>query len=250
MSTPPGAPPPASPGRSASARRAPRRWRRRPRRCAQRFEATFWCEDLGLYALALDGEKRPCRVRSSNAGHVLLGGLASPERAASVARQMLDGSFHSGWGIRTLATTEARYNPMSYHNGSVWPHDTALVGLGLARYGHRAAAAKLLEGLTAAAGKLDLRRLPELFCGFPRRGGQGPTAYPVACAPQAWAAAAPIGLLGACLGLSFDPAARHGAAGPAGAAGGAGPGAAARPVAGRRADRRATAAGRTGRRWR
>jgi glycogen debranching enzyme len=174
----------------------------------QRFEATFWCDDLGTYALALDGEKRPCRVRASNAGHVLLGGLASPERAASVARQMLDGSFHSGWGVRTLATTEARYNPMSYHNGSVWPHDTALVGLGLARYGHRAAAAKLLEGLTAAAGKLDLRRLPELFCGFPRRGGQGPTAYPVACAPQAWAAAAPIGLLGACLGLSFDPAAR------------------------------------------
>ena len=175
----------------------------------ERFEAAFWCEDLGLYALALDGEKRPCRVRSSNAGHVLLGGLAAPERAASVARHLLDGSFHSGWGIRTLATTEARYNPMSYHNGSVWPHDTALVGLGFARYGHRAAAARLLEGLSAAAGKLDLRRLPELFCGFPRRGGQGPTAYPVACAPQAWAAAAPIGLLGACLGLSFDPAARQ-----------------------------------------
>ncbi|TDH58897.1 amylo-alpha-1,6-glucosidase [Dankookia rubra] len=174
----------------------------------QRFEASFWCDELGTYALALDGEKRPCRVRASNAGHVLLGGLASPERAASVARQLMDGSFHSGWGIRTLATSEARYNPMSYHNGSVWPHDTALVGLGLAHYGHRAAAAKLLEGLTAAAGKLDLRRLPELFCGFPRRGGQGPTAYPVACAPQAWAAAAPIGLLGACLGLSFDPAAR------------------------------------------
>ncbi|RAI56950.1 amylo-alpha-1,6-glucosidase [Roseicella frigidaeris] len=174
----------------------------------ERFEARFWCEELGLYALALDGDKRPCRVRSSNAGQVLLGGLAAPERAAMVARHLLDGSFHSGWGIRTLATTERRYNPMSYHNGSVWPHDTALIGMGLARYGHRAAAARLLEGLSAAAGKLDLRRLPELFCGFPRRGGQGPTAYPVACAPQAWAAAAPIGLLGACLGLSFDPKAR------------------------------------------
>ncbi|MCB4821953.1 amylo-alpha-1,6-glucosidase [Roseicella aerolata] len=173
-----------------------------------RFEDAFWCEELGTYALALDGAKQPCRVRASNAGHVLLGGLATPERAASVARQLLDGSFHSGWGIRTLATTEARYNPMSYHNGSVWPHDTALIGLGLARYGHRAAAARLLEGLAAAAARLDLRRLPELFCGFPRRGGQGPTAYPVACAPQAWAAAAPIGLLGACLGLSFDPAAQ------------------------------------------
>ena len=174
----------------------------------ERFEAAFWCEDIGTYALALDGAKRPCRVRSSNAGHVLLGGLASPERAAAVAKQLLGGAFHSGWGIRTLAATEARYNPMSYHNGSVWPHDNALIGLGLARYGHYAAAARVLEGMAAAAGKLDLRRLPELFCGFPRRGGQGPTAYPVACAPQAWAAAAPIGLLGACLGLGFDPAAR------------------------------------------
>ncbi|GAA0607989.1 amylo-alpha-1,6-glucosidase [Craurococcus roseus] len=174
----------------------------------ERFEAAFWCEDIGTYALALDGAKKPCRVRSSNAGHVLLGGIAAPERAAAVAKQLLSGAFHSGWGIRTLAVTEARYNPMSYHNGSVWPHDNALIGLGLARYGHYAAAARVLEGLAAAAGKLDLRRLPELFCGFPRRGGQGPTAYPVACAPQAWAAAAPIGLLGACLGLSFDPAER------------------------------------------
>ena len=174
----------------------------------ERFEAAFWCDDLGTYALALDGAKRPCRVRSSNAGHVLLGGIASPERAACVARQLLGGTFHTGWGIRTLATTEKRYNPMSYHNGSVWPHDNALIGLGLARYGHGAGAARVLEGLAAAASKLELRRLPELFCGFPRRSGQGPTAYPVACSPQAWAAAAPIGLLGACLGLGFDPAAR------------------------------------------
>jgi glycogen debranching enzyme len=174
----------------------------------EHFEAAFWCEGLGTYALALDGAKRPCRVRSSNAGHVLLGGIASPERAAAVAKQLLSGTFHSGWGIRTLAATEARYNPMSYHNGSVWPHDNALIGLGLARYGLCAEAARVLEGMAAAAGRLDLRRLPELFCGFPRRGGQSPTAYPVACAPQAWAAAAPIGLLGACLGLSFDPAAR------------------------------------------
>ena len=174
----------------------------------ERFEEAFWCEDLGTYALALDGAKKPCRVRSSNAGQVLLGGIAAPERAAAVAKQLLGGSFHSGWGIRTLAATEARYNPMSYHNGSVWPHDNALIGLGLARYGHCAAAARVLEGLAAAAARLDLRRLPELFCGFPRRGGQGPTAYPVACSPQAWAAAAPIGLLGACLGLGFDPATR------------------------------------------
>jgi glycogen debranching enzyme len=174
----------------------------------ERFEAAFWCEELGTYALALDGKKRPCRVRASNAGHVLLGGIAAPSRAASVARQLLGGSFHSGWGIRTLATTEARYNPMSYHNGSVWPHDNALIGLGLAQYGHRAGAARVLEALTAAASHMELGRLPELFCGFPRRSGQAPTAYPVACSPQAWAAAAPIGLLGACLGLDFDPATR------------------------------------------
>ena len=174
----------------------------------ERFETAFWCEELGTYALALDGAKRPCRVRASNAGQVLLAGIAAPDRAAAVARQLLSGIFHSGWGIRTLATTEARYNPMSYHSGSVWPHDNALIGLGLARYGHRAATARVLAGLAAAASRLELRRLPELFCGFPRRSGQGPTAYPVACAPQAWAAAAPLGLLGACLGLSFDPAAR------------------------------------------
>ncbi|MDI3306892.1 MAG: glycogen debranching N-terminal domain-containing protein [Acetobacteraceae bacterium] len=175
------------------------------RRC---FEDAFWCEDLGTYALALDGAKRPCRVRASNAGHVLLSGIASPERAASVVHTLLSGACYSGWGVRTLATTEVRYNPMAYHNGSVWPHDNALIGIGFARYGHRAAAARLLEGMAAAAGELELRRLPELFCGFPRRSNQGPTAYPVACAPQAWAAAAPIGLLGACLGLGFDAPAR------------------------------------------
>ncbi|HYZ34533.1 MAG TPA: glycogen debranching N-terminal domain-containing protein, partial [Crenalkalicoccus sp.] len=134
-----------------------------------RFEAAFWSADLGTYVLALDGAKRPCRVRASNAGHALLGGIAAPERAAAVAHQLLTGIFYSGWGVRTVATTEARYNPMSYHNGSVWPHDGALIGLGLARYGHRAAAARLLEGLAAAAARLELRRLPELFCGFPRR---------------------------------------------------------------------------------
>jgi glycogen debranching enzyme len=174
----------------------------------ERFEAAFWCEDLGTYALALDGAKRPCRVRSSNAGHVLLGGIASPERAAAVAKQLLSGTFHSGWGIRTLAATEARYNPMSYHNGSVWPHDNALIGLGLARYGLCAEAARVLEGMAAAAGRLDLRRLAGAVLRLPPAGRPKPDRYPVACAPQAWAAAAPIGLLGACLGLSFDPAAR------------------------------------------
>ena len=171
-----------------------------------RIEDAFWCEELGTYALALDCDKRACRVRSSNAGHLLFAGAASPERAERVAEQLLSNAFFSGWGIRTIATGAARYNPMSYHNGSVWPHDNALIGMGFGRYGLRMAAAKLLEGLFDASVSIDLRRLPELLCGFARRDGQGPTFYPVACAPQAWSAAAMLGLLQSCLGLGFDPA--------------------------------------------
>ncbi|NAZ36480.1 amylo-alpha-1,6-glucosidase [Rubellimicrobium sp. CFH 75288] len=172
------------------------------------FEDAFWCPDLGTYALALDGEKRPCRVRASNAGHALWTGIARPERAAAVARTLMGPSAFSGWGVRTVATGEARYNPMSYHNGSVWPHDNALIAMGLARYGLKAEAARIFEALFDASIHIDLRRLPELFCGFPRLRGQGPTFYPVACSPQAWAAATPVALVGACLGLGFDPASR------------------------------------------
>ncbi|HUZ62538.1 MAG TPA: amylo-alpha-1,6-glucosidase [Acetobacteraceae bacterium] len=172
------------------------------------FDRSFWDEGLGLYVLALDGEKRPCRVRASNAGHALLGGIALPERAGQIAAQLLGRGFFSGWGIRTVAVGEARFNPMSYHDGSVWPHDNALIALGLGRYGLREAAARVFTGMFAAAAAADLRRLPELFCGFPRLGGQGPTAYPVACAPQAWAAGALPALLDSCLGLRFDPAGR------------------------------------------
>ncbi len=174
----------------------------------QAFEARFWCERLGTYALALDGDGRQCQVRSSNAGHVLMTGIAAPERAVQVARGLLDARLFSGWGIRTLATDEARYNPMSYHTGSIWPHDNALIALGRARLGLRAETARLFEGMEASADAMDLRRLPELFCGFPRRPGQGPTSYPVACSPQAWAAAALTGVVQARLGLSVDPAAR------------------------------------------
>jgi glycogen debranching enzyme len=135
----------------------------RARTLRQQFEATFWCDDLGTYALALDGAKRPCRVRASNAGHTMLCGIASQERADILVQQFFGRGFWSGWGIRTLATTEARYNPMSYHNGSVWPHDNALIGLGCARYGHRDAAAVVLAAMAGAASRLELRRLPELF---------------------------------------------------------------------------------------
>ncbi|WP_064711064.1 amylo-alpha-1,6-glucosidase [Rhizobium bangladeshense] len=169
------------------------------------FDISFFDEELGTYVLALDGDKRPCRVRSSNAGHALFTGIAYPERVAQVTRTLMSASSFCGWGIRTIPSTEARYNPMSYHNGSIWPHDNALIANGLARYGYRAEAAKIFEGLFAAATYIDLRRLPELLCGLPRQRARGPTSYPVACSPQAWAAAAPLSLLQSCLGLDFDP---------------------------------------------
>jgi glycogen debranching enzyme len=171
------------------------------------FDQHFFDEALGSYILALDGDKKPCRVRASNAGHALFSGVALPERAGAVVAALMSSSSFCGWGVRTVSSTEARYNPMSYHNGSVWPHDNALIAAGFARYGYRREAAKVFEGLYAASTYLDLRRLPELLCGFPRKKGQGPTFYPVACAPQAWAAAAPLSLIQSCLGLAFDPAA-------------------------------------------
>jgi glycogen debranching enzyme len=169
-----------------------------------RFDALFFDAELGSYVLALDGDKKPCRVRASNAGHALFAGIALPERADPVAEALMGSSSFCGWGIRTVASGEARYNPMSYHNGSVWPHDNALIAAGFARYGRRREAARLLESLFAASTYVDLRRLPELICGFPRQRSRGPTFYPVACSPQAWAAAAPLYLLQSCLGLSFE----------------------------------------------
>jgi len=136
---------------------------------------------------------------------VLFTGIASSDRAARVARGLLQPRFFSGWGIRTVAAGEARYNPMSYHNGSIWPHDNALIALGLARYGQKQSISTLFEGLFSAGTYMDLRRLPELFCGFQLQHGHGPTLYPVACAPQAWASATPFTLLEASLGLQFDP---------------------------------------------
>lgn len=170
----------------------------------ERFEKTFWSDELGTYVLALDGQKRPCRVRSSNAGHCLLTGIAEPEHAAILARTLMEEDAFSGWGIRTIAASEARYNPMAYHNGSVWPHDNALIAAGLARYGQPEPVLRILASLFDASLFVDLHRLPELFCGFPRRPGEGPTLYPVACAPQAWASGALFLVLQACLGLSIS----------------------------------------------
>jgi glycogen debranching enzyme len=179
-------------------------YKRQAEALRQHFEDRFWLDDLGCYALALDGKKQPCRVLSSNAGHALFAGIASPDRAAQLARLFTGRKFFSGWGVRTIAAGEARYNPMSYHNGSVWPHDNALIAMGLARYGHRDAVLAIFQGLAEAALYDEFRRLPELFCGFTRRRKRGPTSYPVACSPQAWAAAAPFALVAAATGLDLD----------------------------------------------
>ncbi|MGM4931171.1 amylo-alpha-1,6-glucosidase [Tardiphaga sp. 619_E2_N8_5] len=173
---------------------------------AARFEEAFWCEELGTYALALDGKKMPCAVRASNAGQLLFTGIVREDRARMVAADLMRPHFFTGWGIRTIARGEARYNPMSYHDGSIWPHDNALITLGLARYGLKHSVEAVFKGLFDTAAYMDLRRLPELFCGFQREKRRGPTLYPVACAPQAWASATPYTLLEAALGIEFDVA--------------------------------------------
>jgi glycogen debranching enzyme len=173
------------------------------------FEEQFWCDAESTYALALDGRKRPCRVRSSNAGHCLFGGIAAPDRARRVAERLLGADMFSGWGVRTISSAELRYNPMSYHNGSVWPHDTSLIAAGLGRYGLTSLAGRLLGDVFDVSLFVDLYRLPELYCGFARRPGEGPVRYPVACMPQSWSAAAVFLMLQGCLGLSIDAPARR-----------------------------------------
>ena len=174
-----------------------------------RFEEAFWCEEIGTYALALDGAKRPCKVRTSNAGQALATGIARSDRALRVADGLLRTQFYSGWGIRTVASGEARYNPMSYHNGSIWPHDNALIAQGLARYGRKSGINLIFDDLIRATTYMEHRRIPELYCGFHRRPGRGPTLYPAACSPHAWAAGAPFLMLQAMLGLQFDHEARR-----------------------------------------
>jgi glycogen debranching enzyme len=170
-------------------------------------EQQFWIPDARYYAIAVDGDGRQCQVRASNAGQLLYSQLPSSRRAALVTEQLLSASFHDGWGIRTLARDQPRFNPMSYHNGSIWPHDTALCAAGIAQYGNRRAAASLLSEMFAAARYFG-GRLPELFCGFGRRPGEPPVGYPVACLPQAWSSGAVFMLLQACLGISIDAAER------------------------------------------
>jgi glycogen debranching enzyme len=169
-----------------------------------RFEEQFWCPDMASYALALDGEKKPCAVRTSNPGHCLYAGLVMEGRARAVLDGFADEHMYSGWGLRTVAENELRFSPMAYHNGSVWPHDNAIAAAGAARYQRKALAARILTSQFEASTYFELHRLPELFCGFRRREGEAPTLYPVACSPQAWAAGAVFMLLESSLGISID----------------------------------------------
>ncbi len=172
----------------------------------ERFNQDFWLEDEGFYALGLDGDKRPIDALASNVGHCLWSGIVDPERSQRVADRLLADDFFTGWGVRTLSASMAAYNPISYHNGSVWPHDNAICAAGLARYGHMEHANRIIRGqidvATAHGG-----RLPELFAGFSRGEVSIPAAYPTSCSPQAWAAASPIMWLRTM--LRFEPWATH-----------------------------------------
>ena len=176
-------------------------WTAKAEGIRQAVEQRFWMEEEGFYAIAIDGAGELCRVMSSNPGHLLFAKLVAPQRARKVAERLLSRPFTSGWGVRTLAVGEARYNPMSYHNGSVWPHDTAIATLGLSHYGERDGVVALMAAMFETADGLEMR-LPELFCGFQRQPGAPPVAYPVACLPQAWAAGSVFMMLQACLGLT------------------------------------------------
>jgi glycogen debranching enzyme len=168
-----------------------------------RFEAAFWLESESCYAQALDAHKRPVAAVTSNAGHALWAGIASPARAAQLVERLMRSDMSTGWGIRTLSSSYPTYSPMSYHNGSVWPHDNALIVAGMTDYGQREAAMAIISAQLEAGRYLPDHRLPELFCGFARdrRYASRPTEYLVSCSPQAWSAAAPFLLLQSALGL-------------------------------------------------
>jgi glycogen debranching enzyme len=182
---------------------AARHWSARARKLRRAFNRAFWLPDRGYFALGLDAEKRPIDALGSNMGHCLWTGIVERDKAAPVAEHLVSRQMFSGFGIRTLATGSGAFNPMSYHNGSVWPHDNAICAAGLMRYGFVAQAQQVATGILEAADKFG-SRLPELFCGFDRGDFASPVAYPTSCSPQAWAAAAPFLLLRTL--LRFDPA--------------------------------------------
>ncbi|NKX56250.1 amylo-alpha-1,6-glucosidase [Arthrobacter mobilis] len=187
--------------------------RDRAARLKQRFNQQFWLPDKGYYAIALDKDKRPVDACASNMGHCLWSGIVDSDKAPLVAGKLMSPEMFSGWGVRTLASNMGAYNPVSYHNGSVWPHDNALIVAGLMRYGFVPEAQRIATALLEAADYTG-GRLPELFCGFGRADYPEPVTYPTSCSPQAWASAAPVMLLRSMLryeahlshgGLWMDP---------------------------------------------
>ena len=177
-------------------------WTTRAETLKRRFNRTFWLADRGYYAVALDGNKRPVDAPTSNIGHCLWTGIVDRDKADPVARHLLSPEMYTGFGVRTLASSMGAYNPMSYHNGSVWPHDNALVAAGLMRYGYISHARRIATAIIDASQHFA-GRLPELFCGFDRTQFHAPVPYPTSCSPQAWAAASPLLLLRTL--LRFDP---------------------------------------------
>jgi len=173
---------------------------------AERFERDFWMENEGCYAQALDGNKKQVPAVTSNAGHALWAGIARPDRARRVAERLMAPDMFSGWGVRTLSSTYPTYNPMSYHNGSVWPHDNSLIAQGFVRYGFREEANAIIEALIEAGKRFPNARLPELFCGFQRdlRFSSRPADYLISCIPQAWSAGMVFLCLRSLLGLEPD----------------------------------------------
>ncbi len=175
----------------------------RAEKLQQKFREEFWSADKSTFYLALASGKKPCNVVASNAGHCLFSGIASEEQARNVAQTLLSKQMFTGWGIRTLSSEEIRYNPASYHNGSVWPHDNALIAYGFSRYGLKEEVKKLARGLFDTSFYSE-GRLPELFCGFRRKPEEAPVNYPVACSPQAWSVATVFMLIQALLGLEIN----------------------------------------------
>jgi len=182
------------------------RLEREAEKLKQHFNEAFWIPERGFFALALDGKKRKVDSLTSNIGHLLWSGIANPDKAESCVRHLMSEALFSGWGIRTMAVGEGSFNPIGYHVGTVWPHDTSIVAWGLRRYGYRREAARLAQGILEAA-ELFHHRLPEAFAGYAREATKYPVEYPTACSPQAWATGAPLLLLRTLLGL--EPMGEH-----------------------------------------
>jgi glycogen debranching enzyme len=178
------------------------RWAARADKLRSAFNDAFWIPSRGQFALALDGQGRQVDALASNMGQCLWTGIVDEDKASDVAGHLMSPELFSGWGVRTLATSMQAYNPLSYHNGAVWPHDNALIAAGLVRYGYRVEAQELAEAIIDTAAFFE-GRLPELFCGFSREDAAAPIPYPASCSPQAWAAAAPMSLVSSLLDLQL-----------------------------------------------